>query len=413
MQLTLEGWEGGAPVRATLAAPDRAQVQAAERLTLTLRPGMQVVLQQQVMGGGGCGGARVGDSGRHMRAGRVLATAPAAPARLPSPPSTVSLNLQPRALGRPDPACPGVAACVWDGALAVADELCARATPHLAGETVLELGAGVGAAGLAAARLGAAVVLTDRAAALAGLRGNAARNWLVPGHPPPRQEEGWREGGDWEGWGWDGWRVGAGGAVAGSALGCPNRPGGTRPVQRPRPPAPPHPRPPPPPPPPFFGPRPDTPGASPRGCAEVAALEWGAPGWEAAAAAAMACLPRPPTLVLACDVAYPDPAAGGAPTDPGPFAAALAAVAPPGCSVLLAFEARPQAARPDAAPGVLRVGLLEAVGAALGVMPELVPRGDPERAWRPAHVELFECTVPGGGGGRGKERGAGEGGGGV
>ena len=167
------------------------------------------------------------------------------------------------------------------------------------------------------------------------------------------------------------------------------------------------------PPPLLFGPRPDTPGASPRGSAEVAALEWGAPGWEAAAAAAMACLPRPPTLVLACDVAYPDPAAGGAPTDPGPFAAALAAVAPPGCSVLLAFEARPQAARPDAAPGVLRVGLLEAVGAALGVMPELVPRGDPERAWRPAHVELFECTVPGGGGGRGKERGAGEGGGGC
>ena len=34
--LTLEGWEGGAPVRAVLLTPDRSQTHAAERVTLKL-----------------------------------------------------------------------------------------------------------------------------------------------------------------------------------------------------------------------------------------------------------------------------------------------------------------------------------------------------------------------------------------
>lgn len=45
----LEGWEAGEPVRALLSSPDRAQSQAAERVTLKLcgrdRP---LVLQQMV-----------------------------------------------------------------------------------------------------------------------------------------------------------------------------------------------------------------------------------------------------------------------------------------------------------------------------------------------------------------------------
>ena len=49
----------------------------------------------------------------------------------------------------------------------------------------MELGAGVGVAGLTAARLGAHVVLTDRRPLLSLLRGNAARNWLA-GTSDPR-----------------------------------------------------------------------------------------------------------------------------------------------------------------------------------------------------------------------------------
>jgi predicted nicotinamide N-methyase len=54
-----------------------------------------------------------------------------------------------------------------------------------AGSRCVELGAGVGVAGLTAARLGANVLLTDRRPLLSLLRGNAARNWLA-GTPDPR-----------------------------------------------------------------------------------------------------------------------------------------------------------------------------------------------------------------------------------
>ena len=54
-----------------------------------------------------------------------------------------------------------------------------------AGRRCVELGAGVGVAGLTAARLGAHIVLTDRRPLLSLLRGNAARNWLA-GTPDPR-----------------------------------------------------------------------------------------------------------------------------------------------------------------------------------------------------------------------------------
>ena len=41
-------WEDGQPVKATIDAPNRWQVQAAEKLTVKLQPGVSITLQQQV-----------------------------------------------------------------------------------------------------------------------------------------------------------------------------------------------------------------------------------------------------------------------------------------------------------------------------------------------------------------------------
>jgi len=150
--LTLEGWEGGAPVRAVLTSPDRAQAQAAERVGMKLRGLDEPLLLQQ------------------------LPAALAAPA----------------ASGSGASSGPGVGACVWDGGLALVDWL-AGVDPaaYAGGTTAVELGCGPGAAGLAAARLGVGgVALTDRLAALRLAASNVARNWLAPGRPKPGRAPG-------------------------------------------------------------------------------------------------------------------------------------------------------------------------------------------------------------------------------
>lgn len=75
----------------------------------------------------------------------------------------------------------GPGGALWDGAVALAQHLAASygEGAQLSGTHVVELGAGCGLPGLAAARLGAAsVALTDRPRCLPLLRRNAAANGL-------------------------------------------------------------------------------------------------------------------------------------------------------------------------------------------------------------------------------------------
>ena len=139
MQLQLEGWEDGAPVRALLAAPDRAQTHAADRATLLL----------------------------------------------PGAPRPIVLHQRPATVDR-------LCTAVWDGGLALSEwawgEVRARAAAAAAAgrppPTLVELGAGVGAPSLTAALAGGRVIATEAAAGVVGLRGQAACNWLA-GTPPP------------------------------------------------------------------------------------------------------------------------------------------------------------------------------------------------------------------------------------
>lgn len=75
----------------------------------------------------------------------------------------------------------GPGGCVWDAAVALAQYVATEFShaDGLRGKRVLELGAGTGVPGLAAARLGADVVLTDRARALELLRRNVAANGVT------------------------------------------------------------------------------------------------------------------------------------------------------------------------------------------------------------------------------------------
>ena len=196
-------------------------------------------------------------------------------------------------------------ACVWDGALALADYL--AATPPscpapYAGLTAVELGAGPGAAGLVLAALGAAVALTDLPAALRLASGNAARNWLTPGRPRP------------------GGRGGSGGCAVAAPLE-------------------------------WGGPAWRAQAASAVGAARAAA------GLKSAAGGV--------DLVIASDVAYPAPPGGSEP-DPVAFAAAAAACLGRAGVVVFTFEARGASM---GVADRLRAGLLASVEGVLGAAP--------------------------------------------
>lgn len=68
--------------------------------------------------------------------------------------------------------------------LHVSSAQCGLSQLCFAGKRCIELGAGVGLVGLALARLGAQVTLTDKPILLGLLRGNVAKNWLGE-RPPP------------------------------------------------------------------------------------------------------------------------------------------------------------------------------------------------------------------------------------
>ncbi|XP_035488234.1 EEF1A lysine methyltransferase 3-like [Scophthalmus maximus] len=78
----------------------------------------------------------------------------------------------------------GVAAPVWEAALQMCryfEEQCVE----LRGKRILELGAGTGVVGILAARLGAAVTLTDLPLALPQLQANVSANMPSSGWPSP------------------------------------------------------------------------------------------------------------------------------------------------------------------------------------------------------------------------------------
>jgi predicted nicotinamide N-methyase len=74
----------------------------------------------------------------------------------------------------------GVGAVLWDGGIVLTAVLASLPPSALLGEVVVELGAGVGAPSLAAARRGARVVSTDKGAAVSGvLQKNVELNGLL------------------------------------------------------------------------------------------------------------------------------------------------------------------------------------------------------------------------------------------
>eukprot|EP00884_Botryococcus_braunii_P001661 jgi/Botrbrau1/11496/Bobra.0360s0017.2 len=134
MKCCLEGWEDGVPVKSWLKELDRGQAQAAERVTVELAPGMNVLIHQK--------------------------------------PQLLKGKL-------------GVGACIWDGALVLAEYISGLAIESIGGSRCVELGSGVGLVGLVMARLGAQVVLSDKPSMLSILKSNIAKNWLAPGSYRP------------------------------------------------------------------------------------------------------------------------------------------------------------------------------------------------------------------------------------
>lgn len=319
MRVLIEGWDSGEPVRALLDAPDASQVRAAERVTLQF-------FDETASTSGGIGD----DDGDDDNA-------------TPPPLLRLLLSQQPHLLARSPPSLSSV---VWDCGLALAEWLVEREAPRrrrgeggaaeAGGLTVVELGAGAGAPGLAAAASGLAkaALLTDVGQqALRGLRANVTRNRL--GEKVAVAELDWSTSGR-----------GGGGSEGGGGKGVGGEEGGSN----------------------FF---------------DVSAASSGllAPGSR-------------PDLVLSADVCYPPPpdekttaedASAAAEASAAAWAEVAAALCGPDTKVLVAFEARPEGIP---GPEALRGFLLREARAKFGGVERLDASG---MAFAGA-VELYEFS---------------------
>uniref|UniRef100_A0A383VXQ9 FAM86 N-terminal domain-containing protein n=1 Tax=Tetradesmus obliquus TaxID=3088 RepID=A0A383VXQ9_TETOB len=131
-KLQIKGWEDGERVDKILEKPDRWQLHSADQVIMHIDD-MQVVINQK-------------------------------------PHEVTAKKL-------------GVGACAWEGEMLLAAYLMSAVPAHrYTGMRVLELGSGPGLAGLLAAKLGARVVITDKAVVVPLISENIALNGI--GHTP-------------------------------------------------------------------------------------------------------------------------------------------------------------------------------------------------------------------------------------
>ncbi|MEW5306214.1 MAG: hypothetical protein WDW36_008696 [Sanguina aurantia] len=193
----------------------------------------------------------------------------------------VSLHQKPHALNYDKI---GVGACVWEGELLLAAYLCSLPRHRFMGARCIELGAGPGLAGLFMAKMGAKVVLTDKASVLDLLQDNVDLNGL---------------------------RTATNERHSSTLVGCGYDPGLPK----------------------LFGRM----GAQ-CGTADVRALEWGAEGYEELVASL-----APQEWVLAADCCYIDNE-GDSPSTPH-FVTACHGLCGPTTQCLVSFELRSEAVK--------------------------------------------------------------------
>eukprot|EP00775_Hariotina_reticulata_P013046 gene13044-13173_t len=126
MRLQIKGWEDGEPVDRFLDKPDRWQLHSADQVTMHIED------------------------------------------------LSVTINQKPHAITAKKL---GVGACAWEGEMLLAAYLLAAAPRHrYTGMVVVELGSGPGLAGLLAAKMGARVIITDKAVVLPLIQENIILN---------------------------------------------------------------------------------------------------------------------------------------------------------------------------------------------------------------------------------------------
>jgi predicted nicotinamide N-methyase len=129
-------WEDGSIVHKSITEPDRWEVHSAETVTITLGP--------------------------------------------PDNPISLVIKQRPQQINWSNGTGIGVGACLWDGALALSSYLIAFERQALNNAVCIELGAGVGACGCAAAKLGARhTILTDLVQVLPLMQENIEANGLT------------------------------------------------------------------------------------------------------------------------------------------------------------------------------------------------------------------------------------------